>query len=90
MFEGYPTGAPKQTAKGVTQVAPFVFAVSAKTCRIGNVCFWALCRPIQVNPLSLEAMTRHCLIKFVSEMENERVMASDSGDYGTAGAGARL
>jgi hypothetical protein len=28
MFEGYPTGAPKQTAKGVTRVTPFVFAVS--------------------------------------------------------------
>jgi hypothetical protein len=39
MFEGYPTGAPKQTARGVTQVAPFVFAVPAKTCEIGNIRF---------------------------------------------------
>jgi len=45
MFEGYPAGAPKQTAKGVTQVAPFVFAVSAKTFRIGNVCRWPVFAP---------------------------------------------
>jgi hypothetical protein len=30
------TGAPKQSTKGVTGVTPFVFAVSATTCRIGS------------------------------------------------------
>jgi len=39
MFEGYPTGAPKQTAKSVTQVTLFVFAVLAMTCRIGDIRF---------------------------------------------------
>jgi len=62
MFEGYPTGAPKQTAKGVTRVAPFVFTVSAKTCRIGNVCFWATAGkgPERCAAQTLLRLVRYC------------------------------
>ena len=55
------TGVAKQTAKGVTRVAPFVFAVSPKTGRIGNTKKGQLI----VSPLSLCQLTQGKMAKLL-------------------------
>jgi hypothetical protein len=55
------TGAPKQTAKGVTRVAPFVFAVSAKSCWIGSVYILAANDELEKRKIAVTQQSRELL-----------------------------